>query len=231
MIRQANRRHPQNLFLPPATTDDDMSLRNIRRQVAEPSDPKQRIVGGIVLFLLILFIYSFLKLVLGFSSTPQRFELNAPLQTEQYPTAENSNGEPSRGNMNMLVAEAVHPVTSSADNQRLPQKFVFLNLQGKPMQPEVFQTVKPATAEAIYTAAAGEDKWYVQVASFKDEDSAQRLVAKIKGSNISPEVHIIQRKGWYGVRLPPQEDKNVVHQQNRQLKTVLQIKGEVKKIN
>ena len=48
--------------------------QNIRRSITESYDPKQRVVGAIVLFLLMLLLYLILKIILGISSS-----LNKPL--------------------------------------------------------------------------------------------------------------------------------------------------------
>ncbi|BAP57731.1 hypothetical protein THII_3434 [Thioploca ingrica] len=91
----------------------------------------------------------------------------------------------------------------------------------------------PAGSAEIYTTAtSGEEKWYVQAASFKDEALAQNLVQKIKDNHIATEAHIVQSSnGWYAVRLPPQSEQEKVRQQHQQLRDVLRINGIIKKLN
>ena len=204
-----------------------MPPRNIRRPIAEHYDPKQRIVGGIVLFLLMLLIYSLLKLVLGFSSVPEgRFEIGAPL------TAEILNGSSATDKTQTLPSTDGAIAASTSQRYPLPSGFVFLDLQGNPMEKEVYQTPKPTeSTEKIYTTS-GEEQWYVQAASFQDEDRAQRLVQKIKAHHIADDAHIIQSdNGWYAVRLPPQSEQQMVKQQYQQLKRILGIKGMIKKLD
>lgn len=197
-----------------------MSLRNIRRPVSEPYDPKQRLVGGVVLFVLMLIIYGILKLLLGFSSVPEgEYQLSAPMQDEVANIAVTSTNQPPSSANNTTSR------TSQAKTHRLPGIFVFLDLEGNPMQKEVYQSDS-------YQTLGGDEKWYVQAASFKDEERAQRLVKQIKDKNIASEVHIVpSSNGWYVVRLPPQSDHDLVQQQYQQLYHLLRIEGRIKKLN
>jgi hypothetical protein len=202
-----------------------MPPRNIRRPITEHYDPKQRIVGGIVLFLLMLLIYSLLKLVLGFSYVPEgRFEIGAPLTAEILNSSSGTAQTPTLPSTDGTMA-------SAPKHYPLPSGFVFLDLQGNPMEKEVYQTTKSAESTEIYTAS-GEERWYVQAASFRDEDLAQRLVQKIKDNHIADDAHIIQSSnGWYAVRLPPQSEQQMVRQQYQQLRDVLRINGMIKKLD
>jgi hypothetical protein len=194
---------------------DDMALqniRNIRRPVTDTYDPKQRIVGGVVLFLLMLFIYSVLKLVLGFSA-PEKFEIDNALNFENF----NREG-------GSLIDAAQ---TAQMVRHHLPEGFVFLDLKGNPMQPEP-PSVKFDLDDPF--APDGEDKWYVQAASFKTEERAQRLVQQIKTKHIAKEVHVVPSGEWYAVRLPPQSERDTVRQQYRQLHRLLRLQGQIKKI-
>ena len=202
-----------------------MPPRNVRRPITEHYDPKQRIVGGIVLFLLMLLIYSLLKLVLGFSYVPEgRFEIGAPLTAE---ILNSSNGT----DQTQTLPSTDGAMASAPKHYPLPSGFVFLDLQGKPMEKEVYQTTKSAESTETYTASGGE-KWYVQAASFKDEALAQNLVQKIKDNHIADEVHIIQsNNGWYAVRLPPQNEQEMARRQYQQLRDIVGIKGMIKKLD
>lgn len=200
-----------------------MPPRNVRRPITDHYDPKQRIVGGIVLFLLMLLIYSLLKLVLGFSSVPEgRFEIGAPLTAEIL-------SSPSGLDKKQPLRATDSSMASPPITYPLPSGFVFLDLKGNPMQKEVYPA---AGAAEIPTTTGGQDKWYVQAASFKEEALAQNLVQKIKDNHIATEAHIVQSSnGWYVVRLPPQSEQEKVKQQYKQLRDVLRIHGIIKKLN
>lgn len=196
----------------------EMSLRNVRR-TNEAYDPKQRFIGGIVLILLILFIYSILKLVLGLSAPQGGFTLNDPTVLEQYPMGnidENS----------LLLGESTRNPTDNPSN--LPTGFVFLDLNGKAMEEEKRQT--SGSVSEIFRFN-GVIKWYVQAASFKDQSLAQRLVDQIKENHIAETAYIISTGKWYVVSLPPETDRRRAQIQNRQLDTLLNTKGIVKEIN
>ncbi|RKZ37462.1 MAG: hypothetical protein DRQ49_12550 [Gammaproteobacteria bacterium] len=201
-----------------------MPQYNIRRTATTESyEPKQRIVGGVVLFLIMLLIYSSLKLVLGFSSAPTKFEIDAPLDIERIVTVEEQ-GSP----ISIAPMTSTTPVQLSQNQyQRLPGGFVFLDLNGKPMEPEVYQ--EPPQGNPFDT---NEEKWYVQAASFRDQEKAQIFVQKIKDKNIASQAYIIPSKnGWYGIRLPPQSDRDSARQQNQQLRRLLGARGMIKKLN
>jgi len=207
----------------------EMPLRNIRR-THETYDPKQRFVGGVVLVLLILFIYSVLKLVLGLSAPQQgNFKLNAPIALEEYSEDETlkDNQEDQKG----LLFEATElPANNSSDFVvGLPAKFVFLDLNGDAMgEKEEIST----SIEQIYALGENElKKWYVQAASFKDQSKAQVLVRQIKERHIAQEAYIVLTQGWYVVRLPPQTQRRQATQQNRQLDTLLKTKGIIKELS
>ncbi len=194
---------------------------NIRRTVTEPYDPKQRIVGGVVLFLLVLLIYSILKLLLGFSSVPEgEYVLSAPLKDELPSEAappDNQTQTPQ-----LLPTANNTPAPRKTTYHRLPQEFVFLDLNGDPMQPE----------NNLMDPFAQPGKWYVQAASFKSETGAQRLAQKIKAKNIASEAHVVRTSnGWYAVRLPPQTDHGMAKQQYRKLRRLLYLEPVIRKIN
>ena len=202
-----------------------MPLRNPRRSVTESYDPKQRIVGGIVLFLLVLFIYSVLKLVLGFSSASEgEYILSAPLKDEELLSEVAQSG-------NKTLQSAASPTASSKKSYHnlLPQGFVFLDLNGNPMQPQEPRTFVDNTDPFTQT---GEDQWYVQAASYRTETGAQGLVRKIKAKNIADQVHVIKTpNGWYAVRLSPQDEHGEVKQQYRKLRRLLYLKPIIRKVN
>ncbi len=213
-----------------------MPLLNTRRTATEIYDPKQRITGGIVLFMIILLIYSILKIVLGFSSAPENFRIAAPLDIERINIIEapltpipSSNSTPPK--QTPKQATTIIPSQQPQVQYRLPSKFVFLDLNTNPMQQEFYQEKEPAELKQ-----EGEKKWYVQAATLKTEEQAESLVQQIKDENIASEAEIVpwtNKNGskWYIVRLPPQGDRGQARQQNKQLRRRLRIKGAIKKIN
>ncbi len=205
--------------------------------VTEPYDPKQRLVGAVVLFLIILFIYGILKLLLGMSD--DKFLIPPKLET-------------------IIIDEKLTENQSASRTYSLPQQFVFLDLNGSPLQEEFYETeeeieeievpeeikVKEEKASLIAvtkpqepaldicTINTGEKQWYVlQAASFKKEQRAQHLAQKIKDAKIAPEGCIIKSSnGWYAVHLPPETDYYIVQSQLERLYQLLRLKGLIRKI-
>jgi len=221
-----------------------MALHNVRRSsnnaTMESYDPKQRLVGGIVLFLIILLIYSILKLVLGISSaSADKFGLNTPIGEEISALEAAENNTVSGSNPNSP------PITTTTARRPsrilLPQSFVFLDLSGNPLQKETYQSVtlnnNPATSNVNvstpdqYAATEEGKSWFVQVASFREEDRAQKLAQQIKDKEIVTDVNIVKSSsGWFMVRLPPETDRNTVEQQRKQLNSALRLRAEVRKL-
>ncbi|MCK5524311.1 MAG: SPOR domain-containing protein [Thiomargarita sp.] len=212
-----------------------MPLPNTRRTATEIYEPKQRITGGIVLLLIMLLIYSILKIVLGFSSAPENFRIAAPLDIERINIIEapltpipSSNTTPKP---TPKPATTIIPSQQPQVQYRLPSKFVFLDLNTNPMQQELYQEEEPAEPKQ-----EGEKKWYVQAATFKTEEQAENLVQQIKNENIASEAEIVpstNKNGtkWYIVRLPPQSDRGEAREQNKQLRRRLRIRGAIRKLN
>lgn len=210
-----------------------MPRNNTKQSV--PYDPKQRIVGGVVLSILMLLIYGFLKLMLGWAFGYQEsFALKPPLVTEKISVA------PGNENIRYL---------------NVPQQFVFLDLNGNPLQniedyqqPEELE--EPETSEKpeedkskeqeqqesqvakfCTITDSNQDQWYVQAASFKDEEFAKRLAQRIKDKNIAEEGCLKQTSnGYWLVRLPTHTDIKIVEQQKQQLRQLLKLKGVIRKI-
>lgn len=220
-----------------------MALHNVRRSsnnaTMESYDPKQRLVGGIVLFLIILLIYSILKLVLGISSaSADKFGLNTPIGEEISAIEAAENNTISGSN------PTSPPITTTARRPSrilLPQSFVFLDLSGNPLQKETYQSVALNNNSAAsninvstpdqYAAVEEGKSWFVQVASFREEDRAQKLAQQIKDKEIVTDVNIVKSSsGWFMVRLPPETDRNTVEQQRKQLNSALRLKAEVRKL-
>lgn len=205
-----------------------MSTQNIRRASTESYDPKQRFVGGVMLVFIMLLIYSTLKIVLGFSSAPD-FEIGDALQSEALQSQTIVEG---------FDGDAIQNITNidSPENKklshRLPKEFVFLSLNGKAMQPDKLAELKDESIPSndLYTKTYSEGKWYVQAASFKNKSDAEDLAQKIQDKNIASKAYIVLRSGWYAVRLPPQEERGLAKQQDRQLRRKLSLKPMIKKI-
>lgn len=194
----------------------------MRRANVDTYDPKQRIVGGITLFVIMLLIYSSLKLVLGFSSVPKGYVLEPAKQDEELDSITVASTSTANKKSNQVRASVTH--------KRLPASFVFLDLDGNPMQPENYQNAFNSPSD-LYTADGGETKWYIQAAAFRSEERAQSFAQQIQDKNIAPEVYIIPIGKWFLVRLAPESDRNIVKQQSLQLRRSLHVKPAIKKIN
>ncbi len=195
----------------------------MRRANADTYDPKQRLVGGITLFIIMLLIYSSLKLVLGFASVPKGYVLEPAKQDEELDSI-------TVATSTSTATKKINQVRASVTNKRLPASFVFLDLDGNAMQPENFQNVFNSPSE-LYADNDGETKWYIQAAAFRSEERAQSFAQQIQDKNIAPEVYIIPMGKWFLVRLAPETDRNIVKQQSRELRRSLHVKPAIKKIN
>lgn len=195
-----------------------MAALNIRRSPQEAYDPKQRIVGGIVLSLIILLIYGFLKLLAGFSATAGgSYALPEALSDEVEISAENMVNTDNPDALILQGDDEVLPATIATPSKPLPMGFVFLDINGNPMQEEVFQT-----NNNDYTVDTSSKKWVVQVASFKERSRAQALVDKLKSRNFSASISSSGR--WFVVRLDPQDDRASAQNQRTQLRNKLNIR-------
>ncbi len=205
-----------------------MSVQNIRRSNTDSYDPKQRFVGGVMLVLIMLFIYSTLKIVLGFSSAPE-FEIGKALQSEALQSEATVEGS-DEGTLHN-VTNVQSPQNKNV-SQRLPTGFIFLSLSGKPMQPDKVAGLEDETIppDDLYTKTYSDGKWYVQAASFRSKSDAENLAQKIRDEDIASKAYIVLRNGWYAVRLSPQEERGLAKQQDRQLRRKLHLKPMIKKI-
>lgn len=177
-----------------------MTIRNVRRMVTDAYDPKQRIVGGIVLFLLMLLLYIILKLMLSiFTVRESNYTLHEPLPDEVL-TEQMMNTEEQPDN---------HKV---ARTNRLPAGFVFLDLSGNPMRADGDNTqIEPEILPDINTG----EKWVVQIASFKENSRAQNLIQQLKNKGMDAEIAKVG--SWYAVRLLPQNERSAAERQGRQV--------------
>jgi len=197
-----------------------MTSFNTRRAVTEHYDPKQRIVGGIVLFLIMLLIYIILKLLLGMSSMPEgSYELPEPLPAEIMKEINIKNP---------MTAES--PITKQVN---LPLKFVFLDIHGNPMQKELYEKSDDSAEnmdddmDEIPYVADADKTWFVQAASFRDKSRALNLVEKLKEHRL--ESTIVRKGKWYAVQLLPTSQIHA-EKQLEKLNRDLDIKGMIKEI-
>lgn len=195
-----------------------MAQANIRPQ-SETYDPKQRAVGAVVLLLLMVLLYALLKALLGISGGTA-YALRAPLPDEV-----KSNTQPADNN-----AEG-----HSRFQYPLINKFVFLDLNGKPMSSNIETTAATMDDEDDENLdekptpkKPEKGLWYVQVASGKDKERAEKLANELTEKQLPAEV--IKAGEWYKIRLKPQETKEAAEQQLKQLKKEKAIKGQLRKV-
>jgi len=178
-----------------------MTVRNVRRMVTDPYDPKQRIVGGIVLFLLMLLLYVILKIMLSlFTVRESNYTLHEALPDEILMEQ-------------MEVSMSIDNRPTTQTNKRVPAGFVFLDLSGNPMQTND-GNVQTDIAATLPTTSTGEN-WVVQIASFKENNRAQDLVQQLKNKGM--DAQITKVGSWYAVRLLPQDERSKAERQGRQV--------------
>ncbi len=197
-----------------------MANQNTRTSPLEPYDPKQRIVGGVTLFVLMMLLYVILKALLGISSSGVEYALRAPLPDEVAATALASAPGVETGTAEGGSGKPAYPIIN---------KFVFLDLSGKPMEADAgLENFDSAMPNDPVFDSSSDKKWYAQVASFKEEARASDLLRELSSKGLSAK--IVKLGDWYAVRLLPLENKADVQQQLRVLQRELRIKGQVRKI-
>jgi hypothetical protein len=212
----------------------DMSLSNRRRLLNENSNPLQRLVGGFVLFLIILMIYSFLKLVvIILGADPENYfpaEPNEQMSYSSNLTAESNSptsAQHSGSNINPDNSVIARNVPGSSDSysvipKGIPKAFVFLDISGNPTEKDSFENVPKGTEKS------SEEQWFVQFGNFRNEASAQRFLDKLKTKDVNAEVAKMGNR--YIVRTPPNTDNAAVEEQLKKLRTVTNTKMMLKKI-
>jgi hypothetical protein len=179
-------------------------------------DPKQRLVGGIVLFLLMMFLYLILKAVLGISSTGAAAALRTPFPDHAQ-----------AGGISTFVPGGSTDSPGKEVKLKYPllEKFIFLDQNAKPMGKGSADlgfaagasTEEGAEASADNSAAsASMGNFIVQVASFKETSRAERLVENLKTSGM--EASFSKSGNWYVVNLAPEKDRRVAEQHLRTLR-------------
>lgn len=150
------------------------------RRTLDHYDPKQRLVGGIVLCLMIILIYFILKILIGFSAVHDgRYKLASAKEDEvlKAATAAAATGTEPVATHRVVGTDGVNTITASPKQLRpLPLNFTFLDLDGNPMGKEQV-AIEEEQATAAKTAETG---WTVHTAPFKTEDAAKQLVDKLK---------------------------------------------------
>jgi len=190
-------------------------------------EPKERILGGMVLFALMMLLYLILKAVLGISSTGVEYALREALPDEK------QSSRHSNSNSSSALLANRGKTTSSTLKYAHINDFVFLDLNGKPMQdggkgntPLNSRHLDNADPRDLYNS--GHEQWYVQAASFRERSSAKTLVKKLKSRKFK--ANIVKKGKWYAVRLLPQDKKSSAKRQLRLLRN-LSIKGELHRSN
>jgi cell division septation protein DedD len=197
-----------------------MTQPNIRHSPSEIYDPKQRAVGAIVLILLMILLYALLKALLGISGGTE-YALRAPLPDEI-----KTNVQPS--DSTDINAQFKYPLIN---------RFVFLDLNGKPMSSSAEAAAETMDDEDdeentkennTKKTEKGDKKWYVQVASGKDKDRAEKLANELTEKKLPAEV--IKSGEWYRIQLKPQETEEDAKQQLKLLKKEKGLKGQIRKV-
>ncbi len=180
----------------------------LRQSESSFYDPTQRAVGAVVLISLMMILYLILKAILGISDTGVKHALTTPLQEELVQQNTDSSALP-------MGTE------TKTTKELFSNEFVFLNLQGRPMG-EGNSVVKTAYSSANLNNL-DEEYWYVQTASFKDPQAAEKMVKRLQTNKF--DAYVAKSGEWYAVRLQSQTDKNQARQQLRDLKKKMRISG------
>jgi hypothetical protein len=196
-----------------------MTQANVRHSPSEIYDPKQRAVGAIVLILLMILLYALLKTLLGISGGTA-YALRAPLPDEV-----KNNTQPT--DITDVNAKFKYPLIN---------RFVFLDLNGKPMSSSTETTAETMDDEddeempkenKTQKTNQEDKKWYVQVASGKDKERAEKLANELTEKKLPAEV--VKSGEWYRIQLKP-ETEEIAKQQLKLLKKEKGLKGQLRKV-
>lgn len=143
-------------------------------------DPKQRLVGGVVLCLIILLIYFIFKMLIGLSVSAAhdgRYKLASAREDEVIKAMTSS-----ETTHRVVGNDGISTVTLPAKPLRpLPLSFTFLDLDGNPMGKEQLAIEDDAATAANNAKNAAETAgWVVEVASYRTEKSSKKLIDKLK---------------------------------------------------
>lgn len=170
-------------------------------------DSTERAVGAVVLFSLMMILYFVLKAMLGISETGPEYALSMPLQVELIPSTE------------MVTNNEANNTDPAAEPEPFSNEFVFLNLDGKPMK-DGDTVVNSAYAN---NADPTQEQWYIQAASFKEKQAAEKLTKRLKTNKFT--AYVVKSGDWYVVRLQSETDDKIARKQLRDLKNSLRING------
>ncbi len=167
-----------------------------------------------------ILLYALLKALLGISGGTA-YALRAPLPDEIKTVAQPSDS-------NEINPQFKYPLIN---------RFVFLDLNGKPMSSSSDTTAETMDDEddeenikenKTKKTEKGDKKWYVQVASGKDKDRAEKLANELTEKKLPAEV--IKSGEWYKIQLKPQETEEAAKQQLKLLKKEKGLKGQIRKV-
>jgi len=193
------------------------------RRTLDHYDPKQRLVGGIVLCLIILLIYFILKLLIGLSAVHDgRYRLASAKEDEVLKATAAAATETSH---RVVGNDGVNTIPTLPKSLRpLPLNFTFLDLDGNPMGKEALAIEDEQAANAANGKKNTTDMgWTVQAGAFKNEAQAKQLVDKLKEKNFESAISKVGNK--FIVNLTPaQPDKAAAQKFSKQVSTQAGIK-------
>ncbi len=192
-----------------------MAMMTSQTRQTETYDPRQRLVGGVILVVLMLLLYAVLKAVLGISSSGAAHVLTRAL--EQNEEVMLRHGGATTGEIQQ----------ARGDSPQYPiiEGFVFLGLDGNPLRPGEHPRL---TNVSMPGEPAGETRWVVQAGSFKERERAERFVEQLGDKDI--QAGIFRSGDWYAVRMPPQTNRRVAEQQLLELRQKTRQKGMILKL-
>ncbi|MEM7349104.1 MAG: SPOR domain-containing protein, partial [Chloroflexota bacterium] len=182
-------------------------------------DPFQRFVGGVVLVILMMLIYVILKALLGISSTGVPYQGIGIAQPDEVLIDDSlAMGSPD--------PEGSKPTISPA---LAVNKFVFLDLDGSFMSED---SISPSriqgenTIEVAFDDIDESKRWFVQAASFKEQQQADTLIKRLQDGGFDATSVKVGR--WFAVRLMPQEDRQKATRQLKQIRRQFGLRGQIK---
>jgi len=191
------------------------------RRTLDHYDPKQRLVGGIVLCLIILLIYFILKMLIGLSAVHDgRYRLASAKEDEVLKSTAAAMEPTSH---RVVGNDGVNTITTLPKPLRpLPINFTFLDLDGNPMSKEVL-AIEEEQAINAKTKGITDTGWIVQAGIFKTEVSAKQRGDVLKEKGFESTISKIGNK--FVVNLTPmQPDKAAAQKLSKQVTTQTGIK-------
>jgi cell division protein FtsN len=185
------------------------------RRTLDHYDPKQRLVGGIVLCLIILLIYFILKILIGLSAVHDgRYRLASAKEDE---VLKSTAAAVEQSTTHRVVGnDGVNTITTLPKPLRpLPLNFTFLDLDGNPMSKEVL-AIEEEQAASAKTQAITDVGWIVQAGVFKTEGSAKRRVDKLKEKGFESAISKVGNRFVVNL-MPMQPDKAAAQKLSKQV--------------